>query len=122
MIFCHTQSFLNFDHYYMDREADIGGQCWGEVAKDVHQKLYSGFFLPGNASHLKSLVANGSPSMVESKREVSEIKKRRGSAEVPQQHRWQKDLTDNPALRLRRICLMFFKVSDSQLLVISLKS
>lgn len=58
MTFCHTQSYLNFDHCYMDREVDIGGQCWGEVAKDVHQKIYSSFFLPGYPSHLKSLVAN----------------------------------------------------------------
>lgn len=62
----------------MDREVDIGGQCWGKVAKDVHQKIYSGFFLPGYPSHLKSLVVNWSPSMVESKREVSEIEKEEG--------------------------------------------
>lgn len=113
MTLCHTQNYLNFDHYYVVREADIREQCWGEVAKN--QKIYSGFFLPGYPSHLKSSVANRSPSVVELKREVSEIKKKiiRGSAEVPQQHKQQKDLTDNPALRLQRVCPMFLKVSNT---------
>lgn len=69
--FCHTKSYLNFDHYYVVREVDTGGQCWGEVAKDVYKKIYSGFSLPGYPSLLKSLVANWSPSMVELKGEVS---------------------------------------------------
>lgn len=54
-------------------------------------KIYSSYSLPGYSSRLKSLVANWSPSTVESKREVSEIKKKRDSAEMPQQHRLQKD-------------------------------
>lgn len=48
----------------------------GEMAKDSHQKIYSSYALPGYSSRLKSLVANWSPSTVESKREVSEIKKK----------------------------------------------
>lgn len=76
-----------------------GGNVGGRWSKMYTKKIYSGFFLPGHPSHLKTLVANWSPSMVESKWEVSEIKKIKESTEVPWQHRQQKDLTDNPVLR-----------------------